>query len=108
MLVSFDEFSKIELRVAKVIDCVPVENTAKLLKLQLSLGPLGTRQIASSIAPYYAPADLIGKKIVIVYNLDPREIRGVTSEGMLLAASFLEQVEVLFVQDSIPEGSEIH
>lgn len=107
-MVSFDEFLKLDLRVAKIIDCQPVENTTKLFKIQLSLGPLGNRQIASSIAPYYSAEELIGKKIIIVYNLDPREIRGVQSEGMLLAASYNEEVQVLFVQDSIPEGSEIH
>ncbi len=84
-MVSFDEFSRIELRVATVRSCEPVEGSSKLFKLTLSLGE-ETRVIASGLAGYYAPDQLVGKKIVLVANLEPKVIRGIESKGMLLAA----------------------
>jgi len=84
--VSFDRFLQTELRVARVVEATRVEGTDKLLKLQLDVGDLGPRQIVAGIAEAYEAEQLVGMRIVIVANLKPARIRGVDSEGMLLAA----------------------
>lgn len=85
-LVSIEEFSRIDLRVAKIIAAEPIEGADKLLKLQVDLGS-ETRQVVAGIAKHYTPAELIGKSVVFVANLKPAKLRGVKSEGMLLAAT---------------------
>jgi methionyl-tRNA synthetase len=108
-LVTFEEFGKVELRVARIVDCAAVVGASKLLKLTLDLGPIGNRTIASGISQWYAPEALVGKKIIVVANLDPKVIRGVQSQGMLLAAEDSSgAVKVVFVDDSVPEGSTVH
>jgi methionyl-tRNA synthetase len=104
--ISIDEFSKIELRTAQVIECEPVPKSDKLLKLQLDLG-YETRQVVSGIAKFYKPQDLIGKKVVMCANLAPVKLRGVESFGMILASG-QDDVRVLFVDDDTPNGSSIH
>lgn len=104
--ISIDEFSKIELRTAQVIECEPVPKSDKLLKLQLDLG-YETRQVVSGIAKFYKPKDLIGKKVVMCANLAPVKLRGVESFGMILASG-QDDVRVLFVDDDTPNGSSIH
>lgn len=101
--ITIDDFSKVELRTAQVLECEPVPKSDKLLKLQLDLG-YETRQVVSGIAKFYKPEDLIGKKVVICANLAPVKLRGVESCGMILASGE-EDVKVLFVDDSIPNGS---
>lgn len=82
---TFDDFSKIKLVVAQVIDAKPHPNADKLLVLQLKVGER-TKQICAGIRAYYAPEQLINKRIIIVDNLEPRKLRGEVSEGMLLAS----------------------
>lgn len=84
--ISIDDFAKIELRVAEITAAEKVEGADKLLKLQVNLGT-ETRQIVAGIAKFYDPATLVGKKIVVVANLKPAKLRGIESQGMLLAAS---------------------
>jgi tRNA-binding protein len=86
-IVTFDEFAKLDLRVAKVIKVEPHPNADKLWKLQLDDGSGIPRQICAGVREYYAPEQLLGQRIVIVANLAPRIIRGEESRGMLLAAS---------------------
>lgn len=83
---SFDKFLQTELRVARIVEAARVEGTDKLLQLQLDVGELGPRQIVAGIAQAYEADQLVGMKIVIVANLKPARIRGVESQGMLLAA----------------------
>ncbi len=85
--INFDEFAKVDLRVARVVSAEPHPNADKLLKLQLDDGSGTPRQICAGIREYYTPDQLVGKLIVIVANLAPRVIRGEESRGMLLAAS---------------------
>lgn len=85
--ISFEDFAKVDLRVARVVHAEPHPNADRLLKLQLDDGSGTPRQICAGIKGYYTPEDLIGKHIVIVANLEPRTIRGEESRGMLLAAS---------------------
>lgn len=102
----FDDFSKVELRVAEITDCEPIKRAKKLLKLQVNDGD-GSRQIVSGIAPWYKPEDLIGKKVVIVANLKPAKLCGEMSNGMLLAGDVGDHdVQVLFV-DGMPAGTQI-
>jgi methionyl-tRNA synthetase len=83
-LCSFADFEKIHLRIAEIVAANPHPNADKLLVLQLRLGDR-TKQICAGIKAWYAPEQLIGKRIVIVDNLEPRKLRGEMSEGMLLA-----------------------
>lgn len=86
-VITFDEFAKIDLRVAKIVKVEPHPNADKLYKLQLDDGSGTPRQICAGIRANYQPEDLVGQRIVIVANLAPRMLRGEESRGMLLAAS---------------------
>jgi len=97
-LISIDDFAKMELRTAKVTACEKVPKADKLLKLQLDVGG-ERRQIVSGIAQYYQPEDMVGRTIVMVYNLEPAKLRGVDSQGMLLAANDGGVIKVLFADD---------
>ena len=106
-VIDFEDFTKVELRVVKITECEPVPKADKLLKLQLDDGENG-RQVVSGIHTWYEPADLIGKKVILVSNLKPAKLRGVVSEGMILAADVDENTaKVIFVDDSIPTGAKI-
>ena len=104
--ISIDDFAKVELRTAKIKTCEPVKKSKKLLKLTLDDGSGTDRTVASGIAPWYTPDDLLGHTVVIVANLKPAKLCGVESAGMILAADCGEDVKVLFVDD-IPAGSRI-
>ena len=106
-LITIDDFAKVELRVCQVKVCEPVPKADKLLRLELDDGE-GTRQVVSGIHTWYEPQDLIGKMVVVVANLKPAKLRGVESQGMILAADAGENdVKVLFVDDSVPAGSKV-
>ena len=105
--IQFDDFAKVELRVAKIEQCEPIKKAKKLLKLQVNDGSSELRQIVSGIAPWYKPEDLIGKSVIIVANLKPAKLCGEMSNGMLLAGDVSENdVKVLFV-DGMPAGTKI-
>lgn len=105
--ISIDDFAKVELRVAEVKDCEPVKRAKKLLKLTLDDGSGAPRTVASGIAQWYKPEDLIGHKVVLVANLKPAMLCGVESQGMILAADCAkDDVKVLFV-DNLPAGAKI-
>lgn len=102
--IDIDYFSGIELRVATVETCEKVEKSDKLLKLTLCLGA-EKRTVASGIAAYYSPENLVGKKVVLVANLKPATIRGVKSEGMILCAEKDGKVAVVEPPKDIPDGA---
>ncbi|MCQ4022161.1 MULTISPECIES: methionine--tRNA ligase [unclassified Ruminococcus] len=105
--IGIDDFAKVELRVAKIVDCEPVKKAKKLLKLTLDDGE-GERIVASGIAKFYTPDELKGKKIILVANLKPAVLCGVESCGMILASDDGDGgVKVIFVDDSIPCGCKI-
>ena len=107
-LIDIEHFGKVDLRVAQIKECEPIKRAKKLLKLQLDDGFEGGRQVVSGIAPWYKPEDLIGKKVVVVANLKPAKLCGEESCGMILAADVDDKtVKVLFVDDSIPNGSKL-
>ena len=104
--IGIDDFAKVDLRVAEVLTCEPIKKAKKLLKLTLDDG-VGTRTVASGIAKWYKPEDLIGKKVIVVSNLKPAVLCGVESQGMILAADAGEDdVRVIFVDD-IPNGAKV-
>lgn len=106
--ITFDEFEKIDLRLAKVLAAEAVKGSKKLLKLQVKLGS-EERQIVSGIAKFYKPEDLVGKTVVIVANLKPAKLMGETSQGMILSASDEEDTALFIVspQGELPEGSTV-
>lgn len=104
--IGIEDFAKVELRVAKIKECEPVKKSKKLLKLTVFDGEKD-RTVASGISQYYKPEELVGKNIILVANLKPAKLCGVESQGMILAASYGDDVRVLFVDDSIPAGSSI-
>lgn len=103
-LIEFDDFTKVDLRIAKVTEAEKVQKSDKLLKIQLDVGELGKRQILAGISKYYTPEELIGKKIVIVSNLKPRKMMGYESQGMILAAKNENMLTVLTVDKDIEPG----
>lgn len=105
--ISIDDFAKVELKTAKIVACDPIPKAKKLLKLTLNDGTSVPRIVASGIAKWYKPEDLIGHNIIVVSNLKPAVLCGVESNGMILAADCPDdEVKVIFV-DNIPEGSKI-
>ena len=105
--ITLDDFAKIDLRVCKVIKCSEIRKSHSCLKLTLFDGE-GERVIVSSIKHEYTPEQLIGKKIIVIANLKPARLTGVTSQGMLLAATNNAcGCKVLFVDDSVPEGTPV-
>jgi methionyl-tRNA synthetase len=97
--IKYDEFAKLELRVAKVVEARPHPNADKLLLLTVDVGGETPKQIVAGIRKHYAPEALVGKLIVVVNNLEPAILRGETSEGMLLAATSGDKVIVLTPDD---------
>ncbi|WP_294823227.1 methionine--tRNA ligase [uncultured Eubacterium sp.] len=104
--IEFDDFSKVELRVATITECEPIKKAKKLLKLTVNDGTAEPRQIVSGISPWYKPEDLIGKNVIIVANLKPAKLCGEMSNGMLLAGDVSENdVKVVFVD--LPAGTQL-
>lgn len=105
--IGIDDFAKVDLRVAEIKECVPVKKAKKLLQLTLDDGTGVPRTVASGIAKWYTPDDLIGKKVILVSNLKPAVLCGVESCGMILACDAGEDdVKVIFV-DGVPAGSKV-
>jgi methionyl-tRNA synthetase len=105
-LITLEDFAKVKLTTARVLSAQVVPNTSKLLQLSIDLGS-EQRQIVAGIAEHYKPEDLLGKTIIIVANLQPAKIRGIDSEGMLLAAKKDGKLTLLTTLDSIEPGATI-
>ena len=105
--IGIEDFAKVDLRVAQIVECEPVKKAKKLLKLTLNDGSGEARTVASGIALYYKPDELIGKKVILVQNLSPATLCGVESHGMILAADTDDTVKVIFV-DGMENGAKIH
>ena len=104
--IGIEDFSKVELKVAEIKDCEPVKKAKKLLKLTLDDGSKTPRTVASGIAKWYKPEELIGHKVIVVSNLKPAVLCGVESNGMILAADAGDEAKVVFV-DGMPNGAKI-
>ena len=106
-LITIEDFRKVDLRVAEVISAEKIEGVDKLLKLQVDLGHNEKRQIIAGIAEHYAPDALVGKKVILVANLQPAKIRGVESYGMLLAAVSKNNLAVVTLDKDAPLGARV-
>ncbi len=111
--ISIDDFAKVDLRIAEIVNCEPVEGSVKLLRLTLNVGEGRTRNVFSGIASMYKPEDLIGKLTVMVANLAPRKMKFGVSEGMVLAASHADEkaepgIHVLHPWPGAKPGMRIH
>ena len=107
--ISYDDFSKLDLRIGKVISAEPVIDTDRLIQLKVDIGETEYRTVVAGMRAWYSPEDLIGKSIVFLANLEPRKMRGIFSDGMILAASTSDfsDVRVLSVDGEMPPGSKI-
>jgi len=108
MNINYDDFAKLELRVATVLECKVHPNADKLLVLQIDLGG-ETRQICAGLRAHYAPEALVGKQIVVVANLEPRPMRGEISNGMLLEATDQATGRVIIISpaENVGAGSNV-
>ena len=104
--ITIDEFQKIDLRVAQVLAAEAVPKSKKLLKLRVSLGS-EERTVLAGIAEHYAPADLVGKKVVVVANLQPAKLMGIESQGMVLAGEGAQGLGVVMPDRDLPPGSKV-
>jgi EMAP domain len=105
----FDTFEKVDLRIARIISIEDHKGSRKhMYHIKLDVGELGHRSIVAGIGDYYTKEELVGKEIVIVANLKPRNIAGIESNGMLLAAESGNQIAVLTPDKEIKEGSRAH
>ncbi|HLJ14869.1 MAG TPA: methionine--tRNA ligase subunit beta, partial [Bryobacteraceae bacterium] len=106
--IAIDDFLKVDLRVGRVLTAENVKGSTKLMHMTIDLGEAQPRTIVAGIAEAYGPADLIGRKVVIVANLQPRKLRGLVSNGMIVAASLGDGQPVLagFLED-VPIGARL-
>lgn len=106
-MISYEEFAKMDLRVGKILKVERVPNSDKLYVLTVDLGD-EKRTIVSGLVDHYAPEDLLGRNVVVIANLQARKIRGIVSQGMLLAAEKDGVVSLLEPDREVPPGTPIH
>lgn len=108
-MITYNDFKKLDLRVGTVVSAEAVEGTDRLIRIMVDIGDEENRQIVAGMREYYQPGELVGKQIIVLVNLEPRKMRGVESQGMLLAASTegFERVKLLTVDQEMPPGSKI-
>ena len=105
--VSYDDFAKLDLRVAKIIATEPIEGKSRIIKGTIDLGNEDTRDVIIGGAQYYQPGDIVGKTVVVIANLEPKKMAGVESNAMLLAADVDDKPFWLTVNEDVPLGSPI-
>ena len=106
-LINIDQFSAVDLRVAKIIDAKDVEGADKLLQLNLDVGELGTRNVFAGIKSAYKPDELIDRLVVLVNNLEPRKMKFGLSEGMVLASSNENGIYLVSPDDGAEPGMKV-
>jgi len=105
--ISFEEFKKIDARVGTVTQVERMPRTEKLYRILVDLGPLGTRQTLSSLVGYYEPNELIGRRVIFLYNLKAAKFSGEVSQGMLLAAEHEKSLALLTTDREVPNGARV-
>ena len=106
-MISFDEFLKVELRTARIVEARDHENADRLLVIKVDLGEMGERQVIAGIRGHYANEDLVGKTVVVVANLEPAKLRGEESQGMILAVVDGETVRLLTPDGEVGPGLKV-
>jgi len=104
-MISIEDFEKLDIRVGKIKSAEKIENTNKLLKLEIDIGEL--RTVVAGIADEYEPEELINKEVVFLANLEPKVIRGIESQGMILAADNAGKPVLLLPEKEVPAGTKI-
>lgn len=102
--VTFEEFKKLDIRIGKILSAERVKGTDKLMKLEVDIGH-GKRQIVAGIAEFFEPHYLIGKEVPVLLNLETRMIKGIESQGMILAVDVDGKPILLFPEKEVPPGS---
>ena len=105
-MITFDDFMKLEIKMGTVTAAEGVPGTDKLIRLEIDLGS-ETRQVVAGLAPAYRAEQLVGKQMPVVVNLEPRRVRGVESQGMILAVNVEGQPVLLTPEREIPPGSQV-
>ncbi len=105
--ISFNDFLKLDLRTAKIIEVKDVEGKDKLYKLIVDLGS-EKRTLVAGLKEFYSKEELTGKTIVVLVNLEPKKLAGIESQGMLLAAETKEKVALVILDKELPIGSKVH
>ena len=105
--VSYDDFAKLDIRVAKVISTTPIEGKSRIIKGRIDLGGEDQRDVIIGGAQYYQPDDIVGKTVIVIANLEPKKMAGVESNAMLLAADVDDKPFWLTVNEDVPLGSPI-
>ena len=105
--ISYDDFTKLDIRVAKIISTEPIEGKSKIIKGKIDLGNDDKRDVIIGGAQYYRPEDIVGKIVIVVANLEPKKMAGVESNAMLLAADVDDKPYWLTVNEDVPLGSSI-
>lgn len=103
-MITYDDFIKLDIRIGTVTAAEKVQGTDKLIRLEIDLGE-GTRQVVAGMALTYTPEDFIGKQVPILINLEPRKLRGIESQGMILAADVGGKPIMLIPEREVPPGS---
>ena len=106
-VVSYEEFSKMDLRIGKIAKAEPVQGSRNLVKMLIDIGGGENRQAVAGIAQYYNPKDLEGKNVVVIANLQPRKMFGIESNVMILAAEDDKTVSILLPDQPVKTGSKI-
>ncbi len=108
-MITYQDFAKLDIRIGRVVAAKPVDGTDRLIELSVDIGEETPRTLVAGMRAYYEPEAMIGKHIVVLANLEPRKMRGIISNGMILAASApnFETVKLLTVDGEVPPGSKI-
>jgi len=105
--ISYDDFTKLDIRVAKIISTEPIEGKSKIIKGKIDLGNDDKRDVIIGGAQYYRPEDIVGNIVIVVANLEPKKMAGIESNAMLLAADVDDKPYWLTVNEDVPLGSSI-
>mgnify|MGYP001573253404 CR=1 FL=1 len=105
--ISYDDFLKLDIRVAKIIATEPIEGKSRIIKGRIDLGADDQRDVIIGGAQYYQPEDIVGKTVIVIANLEPKKMAGIESNAMLLAADVDDKPFWLTVDDTVPLGSPI-
>lgn len=105
--ISYDDFTKLDIRVAKIITTEPIEGKSRIIKGRIDLGNDDQRDVIIGGAQYYKPEDIMGKIVIVIANLEPKKMAGVESNAMLLAADVDDKPYWLTVNEEVPLGSPI-
>ena len=106
-MITYDDFAKLDIRVAKIIATEPIEGKSRIIKGRIDLGNDDLRDVIIGGAQYYQPEDIIGKTVIVIANLEPKKMAGVESNAMLLAADVDDKPFWLTVTEDVPLGSPI-